>query len=80
MFGKILETKFIDKPTYELIQKLLTTWQSNAEAAEQIKVIISNPHFNEKWKQRLANCVEGGEFKESLLGIDGELIDSDEEV
>ena len=30
MFGKILETKFIDKETYEIIQKLLTSWQQNA--------------------------------------------------
>ena len=29
MFGKILETKFVDKETYEIIQKLLTSWQQN---------------------------------------------------
>lgn len=80
MFGKILETKFIEKETYEIVQKLLQSWQQNGEAAEQIKTIVSNPQFNEKWKKRLANCVEGAEFKESLLGIDGELIDSDEET
>ncbi len=79
MFGKILETRFVDEDTYKLIQKLLLEWQANSEAAEQIKAVVGNPHFNQKWQKRLANCVEGGQYKESLAGIDGEIVDSDEE-
>lgn len=79
MFGKILETKFINQETYALVQGILNNWQKNEAGAAEIQAIVGSADFNEKWRKRLEKCVGGAEFKESNAGIDGLEVDSDEE-